>query len=66
MLTAGVRVCGRAGLQEVWEEDIDFAAISELPAPRSPSAWPLSRVAVITACTAILGVTCVVCLRRRR
>ena len=59
-------VCVRAGLQEVWEKDIDFAAISELPAPQKPSAWPLSRVAMLTTCTAILGATCIVCLRRRR
>ena len=55
-----------AGIQEVWEGDIDFAAISELPAPQKPSAWPLSRVAVLMTCTTILGVTCTVCLRRRR
>lgn len=66
MTTAQEWVCDRAGLQAVWEKDIDFAAISELPAPQSPSAWPLSRMAMLTTCTAILSVTCIVCLRRLR
>jgi len=55
----------RAGIREAWKKDVDFTAISEPPAPRAPSAWPLSRVAMLATCSGILGVTCVVALRRR-
>jgi hypothetical protein len=55
----------RAGIRDAWKKDVDFAAISEPPAPRASTAWPLSRVAVLAACSGILGVTCVVALRRR-
>ena len=58
-------VCVLAGICECWTKDIDFLAIAEPPAPKAPSAWPFSRVAVLSTCTAILGVACVVCLRSR-